>query len=60
MQSWNEWYWCNGQAYQSSKLKVRVRVPNAAPYGFLAPMAEQRPVKAMAAGSSPAEAANSS
>ena len=27
----NEWHWCNGQAYQSSKLKVWVRIPYAAP-----------------------------
>ena len=27
----NEWHWCNGQAYQSSKLGVRVQVPYAAP-----------------------------
>ena len=34
-----------------------VRVQPCRPYGFLAPMVEQRPVKAMVAGSSPAEAA---
>ena len=35
-----------------------VRVQPCRPNGFLAPMVEQRPVKAMVAGSSPAEAAN--
>ena len=27
----NRWHWCNGQASQSSKLKVWVRIPYAAP-----------------------------